>query len=55
MANLTENQLKAIELLATYKYLTSSQFVKMGVLKKRSYLTNSLKILIGFKLIYFKT
>jgi hypothetical protein len=49
MANLTENQLKAIELLATYKYLTSSQFVKMGVFKKRSYLTNSLKILIDSK------
>lgn len=49
MANLTENQLKAIELLATYKYLTSSHFVKMGIFKKRSYLTNSLKILIDSK------
>ncbi len=45
MANLTENQLKAIKLLAIYKYLTSSDFVKMGVFKKRPYLTNSLKIL----------
>jgi hypothetical protein len=49
MANLTENQLKAIALLAIYKYLTSSHFVKMGVFKKRSYLTNSLKILIDSK------
>ncbi len=49
MANLTENQLKAIELLANYKYLTSSHFVKMEVFKKRSYLTNSLKILIDSK------
>ena len=49
MPNLTENQIKAIELLATYKYLTSSQFVKMGVFKKRAYLTNSLKILLDVK------
>lgn len=49
MVNLTENQLKAIKLLAIYKYLTSSDFVKMGVFKKRSYLTNSLKMLLKMK------
>lgn len=46
---LKESQLMAIELLARYKYLTSSQFVKMGVYKKRGYLTNSLKVLIDMK------
>ena len=49
MSNLTENQIKAIELLSIFKYLSSSQFVKMGVFKKRSYLTNSLKILLDTK------
>ncbi len=49
MPNLTENQIKAIELLSIFKYLSSSQFVKMGVFKKRSYLTNSLKILLDTK------
>lgn len=49
MPNLTENQIKAIELLLIFKYLTSSQFVKMGVFKKRAYLTNSLKILLDTK------
>ena len=49
MPNLTENQIKAIKLLSIFKYLSSSQFVKMGVFKKRSYLTNSLKILLDTK------
>ena len=49
MYNLTENQMEAIKLLSIFKYLTSSQFVKLGVFKKRSYLTNSLKILIDSK------
>ncbi len=49
MFHLTENQITAIELLATYKYLTSSQFVKMGLYKKRGYLTNALKLLIDMK------
>lgn len=49
MLYLTENQIVALELLATYKYLTSSQFVKMGIYKKRGYLTNALKVLIDIK------
>jgi len=49
MSYLKENQITAIEWLASYKYLTSSQFVKMGLYKKRSYLTNSLKTLIDIK------
>jgi len=49
MFRLTENQIIAIILLATYKYLTSSQFVKMGLYKKRGYLTNSLKVLVDMK------
>jgi len=49
MSFLKENQLTAIEWLASYKYLTSSQFVKMGLYKRRGYLTNSLKILIDMK------
>lgn len=49
MFHLTESQITAIELLATYKYLTSSQFVKMGLYKKRGYLTNALKALVGMK------
>lgn len=43
MAHITENQITAIKWLATFKYLTSSQFVKMGLFKKRAYVTNSLK------------
>lgn len=49
MKYLTENQILAITLLAIYKYLTSSQFVRMGVFKKRSYLTNALKSLLDAK------
>jgi len=49
MFHLTENQITAIDWLAQYKYLTSSQFVKMGLYKKRGYLTNSLKALIDMK------
>lgn len=46
---LKENQITAIEWLAQYKYLTSSQFVKMGLYNKRGYVTNSLKILIDMQ------
>ena len=46
MFHLTESQITAIQYLANFKYLTSSQFVKMGLYKKRGYLTNSLKVLI---------
>lgn len=46
MMHITENQITAIEWLAVYKYLTSSQFVKMGLFKKRGYVTNALKVLI---------
>jgi len=49
MVHLKENQILAIKLLAIYKYLTSSQLVKMGVFKRRSYLTNALKILLDSK------
>ncbi len=49
MFHLKENQIIAIEWLAKYKYLTSSQFVKMGLYKKRGYLTNSLKVMIDMK------
>lgn len=42
MYNLTENQMEAIKLLSIFKYLTSSDLLKLGV-KKRAYLTNSLK------------
>jgi len=46
MFHLTENQVVAIELIAKYKYLTSSQFVEMGIYKHRDYLTKSLRPLI---------
>lgn len=49
MINYTENQINSIKLLSKYKYLTSSQFVKMGIFKKKSYLTNSLKMLLKMK------
>lgn len=49
MINYTENQINSIKLLAIYKYLTSSQLVKEGIFKKRSYLTNSLKELLKMK------
>jgi len=49
MFHLTENQITALVQLATFKYLTSSQFVKMGLYKERGYLTNSLKALIDMK------
>lgn len=49
MCKLIENQVIAIEWLAKYKYLTSSQFVKLGLYKQRGYLTNSLKILVDMK------
>lgn len=46
MTHITENQTTALEWLAAFKYLTSSQFVRMGLFKKRGYLTNALKVLI---------
>lgn len=46
MFHLTENQVTAIELIAKYKYLTSSQFVEMGLYKHRDYLTKALRPLI---------
>jgi len=49
MIGLTESQVTAIELLATYKYLTSSQFVKIGLYKKKEYLTKALKALVDMK------
>ncbi len=49
MFHLTENQVTAIELLAQYKYLTSSQFVEIGQYKKRDYLTKALKPLVDMK------
>lgn len=49
MFNLTENQVTAIELLAKFKYLTSSQFVEMGIYKKRDYLTKALRPLLVMK------
>lgn len=49
MLYLKENQITAIKWLADMKYLTSSQFVKMGLYKKRGYLTNSLKELLDTK------
>lgn len=50
MLHLTENQVSAIELIAQYKYLTSSQFVEMmSSYKKRDYLTKALKPLLDMK------
>lgn len=49
MFRLTENQEMSIALIATYKYLTSSQFVEMGLYKNRAYLTRALKPLVDFK------
>lgn len=49
MFHLTENQVAAIELLAQYKYLTSSQFVRMNLYKQRDYLTKALKPLVDMK------
>jgi len=49
MFHLTENQVTAIELLAQFKYLTSSQFVEMWVYKKRDYLTKALRPLLVMK------
>lgn len=49
MLHLTKNQLTAIKWLSIYKYLTSSQFVKMGLFKRRAYLTTSLKSLLNMK------
>lgn len=46
MTHITENQITALKWLAVYKYLTSSQFVKMELFKKRGYVTNALKVLI---------
>lgn len=46
MFHLTENQVTAIELIAKYKYLTSSQFVEMGLYKHRDYLTKALRPLV---------
>lgn len=47
--HLSDNQLKAIEQLSIYKYLTSSQFNALGVYKNRGDLTNSLKKLVDAK------
>lgn len=47
--HLTENQLKAVEQLSIYKYLTSSQLNAVGVYKNRGDLTNSLKKLVDAK------
>jgi hypothetical protein len=49
MFHLTESQITAIEYLANFKYLTSSQIVKMGLYRKRGYLTNALKVLVDMK------
>lgn len=49
MFYLTETQVIIIELLAIYGYLTSSQVVKMGLYKRREYLTKSLKPLTDMK------
>lgn len=49
MFYLSETQVAIIELLATYGYLTSSQVVKMGLYKRREYLTKSLKPLTDMK------
>jgi len=49
MPQLNENQIVALQWLAKYKYLTSSQFVKMGLYKERGYLTNALKRMIDQK------
>jgi len=49
MPQLNENQIVALQWLAKYKYLTSSQFVKMGLYKRRGYLTNILKNIIDQK------
>ena len=46
---LSDHQLKAIEQLSIYKYLTSSQFNVLGVYKNRGDLTNSLKKLVDVK------
>ena len=46
MFHLTENQVTVLELIAKYKYLTSSQFVEMGIYKHRDYLTKALRPLI---------
>jgi len=50
MFNLTENQVTAFEILAQFKYLTSSQFVKlMESYKNRDYLTRALKPLLDMR------
>lgn len=49
MFHLSENQVSAIEYVAQYKYLTSSQFVEMELYKKRAYLTKALKPLLDMK------
>lgn len=50
MFYLKENQVKAIKLLAKFKYLTSSQLVEtMKSYKRRAYLTKALKPLLGMK------
>ena len=46
---LTETQVTFMELLAIHGYLTSSQSVKMGLYKRREYLTKSLKPLTNMK------
>jgi len=43
---LKDKHIEAMKLLATYKFLTSSQFVNLGLYKYRGDLTNSLKKLI---------
>lgn len=43
MIYLNENKIKILELLATYKFLTTSQFLRLGIVKYRPNLVNLLK------------
>lgn len=49
MIHLTQTHISIFQLLAKYKYLTSSQIVEMGIYKRRGYFTNSLKPLLDMK------
>lgn len=49
MTQLNQNHIVVIEELAKYKFLTSSQFVKLKLYKKRGYLTNAVKPLLDMK------
>ena len=44
-----EKQVTALILLATYKFLTSSQFVQLRLYKNRGDVTNTLKELLSSK------